>query len=416
MASLSTAAKGASRKGMEFVRRALRDEGRNLVLPEPGPEPEPSAEAPAGPISNDGVGLVVVVLALLALGLVMVYSTTAVAADRDPRLHDSMFFLRKQLVWSLVACITLVLASATDYRLLCRLSLPCIGALTLLLIACLFREGRGGARRWLHVGGLGVQPSELGKILLTLYCAELMAFPAARERFRSLVRGLIPIALVIGLVLIAPDFGTGLFLSAIAFAVLVTGGAKLRHLLVLGLPAVATGCLVMLTRFDHVRARIDVFLRPEADLEGKGYQIHQALIALGSGGPFGLGLGESRQKLYFLPDDHTDFILAIVGEELGLVGTLAVAIGFALIVFFGVRIALAARERRGMLVAFGLTFAIALQGAMNLAVVTASMPTKGIALPFVSYGGSALCVAMAAVGILLNVSSVGKSTLRRARS
>lgn len=365
-------------------------------------EPEARAAAARAPAAvMDGVNLLAVALALTGLGLVMVYSTTAVAADRA--LSDSTYFLRKQLMWALVAGIICVLASATDYRQLLAWSRPLLAVLGAALVLCLFQEGRGGARRWLHLGGMGVQPSELGKIVVVLYLARALERPEVRERFGPLLKVLAGLGVILALVAVEPDFGTALFLAALGGLVLVVGGVKLRHLFATALPALVGGSVLMLTRFDHIKTRIEVFLHPEADLSGKGYQIRQALIALGSGGTSGVGLGESRQKLYFLPDDHTDFILAIVGEELGLVGTLLVVALFAALLAFGLRVALRARDRGGFLLAFGLTAALALQGTMNIAVVTASMPTKGISLPFVSYGGSALCVAMGAVGILLNI-------------
>lgn len=373
---------------------------RALALDAPRPSALPEA---AGALSKDGVCLLAAVLILTGIGLVMVYSTTAVAADRV--LGDSFVFLRKQVMWALIAGITLVLMSATDYRALLRMSRPLLAVLAGLLVLCLFQEGRGGARRWLNVMGMGVQPSELGKVLLVLYCAERVGDTAETLSFKELLKVLVPLGGIVGLVAIAPDFGTALFLSGVAGTVLVVAGIRLRHLVLLGMPAVLAGAAVMVSRFDHVRTRIEVFLHPEADLSGKGYQIHQALIALGSGGPLGLGLGQSRQKLSFLPDDHTDFILAILGEELGLIGTLAVAGLFALVLVFGIRIALGAPDRKGFLAALGLTLALALQGVTNIAVVTASVPTKGISLPFISYGGSALVVAYAGVGILLQIAS-----------
>jgi cell division protein FtsW len=186
--------------------------------------------------------------------------------------------------------------------------------------------------------------------------------------------------------------------------VLLVAGVRLRHAAAIAAPGALVGVLVGLTR-AHAQKRLAGFLNPDADPLGINYQIHQALIALGSGGPTGLGLGDSKQKLFFLPDDHTDFILAIIGEELGLVGTLLVLALFAALVVFGVRIALRARDREGFLLALGVTATIGLQAAMNVAVVTASMPNKGISLPFVSFGGSSLVVAMTGVGVLLNIAS-----------
>ncbi|RME77014.1 MAG: cell division protein FtsW [Planctomycetota bacterium] len=372
--------------------------------------PASAVASPAAARSQRGIdpghGLLAVALTLVALGLVMVYSSTAVECDR--RFGDPAFFLRRQLVWSLVAGLTLLLARSTDYHALVRLSRLGTLALCLLLIAVLFQPGHKGAHRWFHLGAFQFQPSELGKILLVLLCARecgrLGRLPTA-PGLRQTLPLFAAVGAVVGLVAIEPDFGTALFLCAITGVLLLAGAIPLRHLFVVGLPASLAALAYGLTRLEHVRARLRVFLDPAGDVLGKGYQVHQSLIALGSGGLTGLGLGRSRQKLYFLPDDHTDFILAIIGEELGLIGTLVVLALFVALVGFGVRIALRAPDLEGRLVALGLTTAIGLQACMNIAVVTASMPTKGISLPFVSYGGSALVVTLGAVGLLLNVAA-----------
>jgi cell division protein FtsW len=217
-----------------------------------------------------------------------------------------------------------------------------------------------------------------------------------------------------GLIAVEPDLGTAALVATTGTLMLLVAGVRIGHAALLAAPAAALVALYAAARFTHVQTRLAVFLDPDADPQGKGYQIRQALIALGSGGPAGLGLGGSKQKLFFLPDDHTDFILAIVGEELGLFGTLAVVLLFGALVVHGYRIALAASEREGFLLAFGITTLLGLQAAINLAVVTASMPTKGISLPFVSFGGSSLLVAMTEVGVLLSIAGREAAGERRA--
>jgi len=353
--------------------------------------------------------LVAVVFALVSIGIVMVWSTSAFESDR--RSGDPTFFLRRQVLWAMLAAIGLVLAWSTDYRKLLRLRGALMWVVGIALVAVLFaaRDVKG-AHRWFDLGGFHVQPSEVAKLATILFLAGHAADRARLETLRGATEALALLGLVTGLIAIEPDLGTAALVGMAGGLLLLVAGIRLKHLALLAAPAslfiLAYGAYAVHSgRFEHVRTRLSVFLDPDSDPMGKGYQIRQALIALGSGGPLGLGLGDSKQKLFFLPDDHTDFILAILGEELGLVGTLAILTLFLAFVLCGMRIALAAADREGFLLAFGLTTVIGLQAAMNMAVVTASMPTKGISLPFVSFGGSSLLAAMAAIGLLLNVSA-----------
>lgn len=362
-----------------------------------------------------------IVLALMAIGLVMVYSTTVIPGEHveDPgffkRNHvlpadesiDSTFFFRRQVLWTMLAAIVLVVASQTDYRALVRWRRAILFAVLPLLVAVLATHPVKGATRWFELGAVHVQPSELGKLGLVLFLAGHCAEEGALATFRRATPAFAAMGAVVGLVFAERDFGTPVFIAAVGALVLLVAGVRLTHAALVAVPSAGALGLYAATHFEHVRTRIEVFLHPEADPLGKGYQINQALIALGSGGLRGLGLGESRQKLFFLPDDHTDFILAIVGEELGLVGTLLVLALFAALVVYGVRVAWRAPDRAGFLLAFGVTTMIGLQAAMNIAVVTASMPTKGISLPFVSFGGSSLLIAASAVGVLLNIARAG---------
>jgi cell division protein FtsW len=212
----------------------------------------------------------------------------------------------------------------------------------------------------------------------------------------------------VALIIIEPDFGTAVFVGTLSVAMLFVAGIRIRTVLPFALGGGGIAAYFMATHFRHVQDRLMVFLHPEMDPLGKGYQIRQSLLALGSGGVLGQGLGESRQKLFFLPLEHSDFIFAIIGEELGLVGSLLILGLFVGFVFAGIRIMRAAADDLGFLLAFGVVFFIGLQASLNIAVVTAALPTKGIPLPFVSFGGSSLVISMIGVGILLNVASQGR--------
>ncbi len=357
-----------------------------------------------------------IVLALLALGLAMVYSTTAIPGDR---IGDPTYYFRRQLLWTALALGALVLAWQTDYRTLLRWRGPILAVALVLLAAVLVKNAAThevkGARRWFEFGAMKAQPSELAKVALVLFLAGHCADPRALSTLRRAAPAFGAVAATLALILPEPDSGTTAFLGVVSGVLLLVAGVRLSHALLVGVPVVGVGAIYALARLDHVRARIAVFLDPAADPLGKGYQIQQSLIALGSGGAIGAGLGESRQKLFFLPDDHTDFILAIVGEELGLLGTLAVLALFAGLIVAGMRIAARAPDRPGFLLAVGITTTIGLQAAINMAVVTASMPTKGIPLPFVSYGGSSLVVGMFQIGVLLSVARAGRAAQARAR-
>lgn len=342
-----------------------------------------------------------VVLALTTLGIVMVYSTSAIEADR--RFGDATFFLRRQIVWTAIAGLALVLARTTSIETLLKWAPVALWFSYAVLVLVLFQPARGGAHRWLYFGSMQVQPSEAVKIVLIIYlaaaCRSLPKNPSLRDSMRIMVAA----GVAIGLVLIEPDVGTGLFLSVLTGVILAAGGVPIRHMLVVGAPAVVAGGAYALTRLDHVRTRIMIFLDPGASPLAEGYQSHQSLIALGSGGLSGLGLGNSRQKLFFLPEDHTDYILAIVGEELGFLGAVAILIAFMALVGFGCRIAWRCRERAPALVALGITMWLGLQAIINIGVVSATVSPKGISLPFVSYGGSALVMGFLAVGILMHI-------------
>ena len=346
------------------------------------------------------------VMALLALGVVMVYSSSAVAANVN--FGDSYYFLKRQLVWATLGLIAMLFTMSLDYHAWRKLAKPVmIGTIILLILVLIPGLGKvvNGARRWLGFGSIYLQPSEIAKLSMVLFCTDSLA--RHQDKITSFIKGLAPqllmLLLIFGLILKEPDLGTALAIGGTVFVLLFTAGAKISHLASLGLAGVA-GIVVAIIVEPYRLRRLFAFSDPWADPLDSGYHIIQSLYAIGSGGLFGVGLGRSREKFLYLPEPHTDFIFAILGEELGLVGTLTVIVLFFLFAWRGLRVAISAPDVYGSLLAAGLTSMIIVQALMNIAVVTASMPVTGIPLPFLSFGGSALIFTMAGVGILLNIS------------
>jgi cell division protein FtsW len=347
-----------------------------------------------------------IALALVSLGVVMVYSASAIiAADR---FHDPFFFLKKQLFWAVLGMAGLWTAMRLDYRLLERLVAPLLVLSVALLVLTLvppFGQSINGTRRWLRLGPLSFQPVELAKFALVVYLA---AFFRRREaRLQSFCHGLLPVLIVAGgmagLTILQPDLGNSLALVLLALALAYLAGARVMHMAAVA--AAALPVLALLIALKPYRwRRMVAFMAPWDDPQGAGFQIIQSFLALGSGGWAGRGLGESRQKLFYLPEPYTDFILAIIGEELGLVGAVAVVTLFAVLAWRGLRIGAHAPDPFGAYLALGLTLMIATQTLVNIGVVTGTLPTKGLPLPFISFGGSALLMTLFSTGVLLNIS------------
>ena len=346
--------------------------------------------------------LVLVTLGLVAFGLVMVYSASsaraALAAD------DPAYYLKRQAVYALAGVVALALLSRMDYRRLRFAVAPLLlGSFALLVAVLVLGTPVNGARRWLSLGSATLQPSELAKLALVLWLAAYLARRPAPQSLGELLR---PIGLVVGtafaLVLVEPDLGTAIAISIMAAAVLVVAGTRLPTLAAAG----AIGFFLVAAAIwlePYRRERLLSFLDPWQDPEGAGFQSVQAMIALGSGGFFGNGLGESVQKVYYLPEASTDMIFAIVGEELGLFGAFGVIAAFVAFGYAGFNVALGCRDPFGKLVAAGVTALVCGQAAVNVSAVMGLAPLTGIPLPFVSYGGSSLVVGLASVGILLNI-------------
>ncbi|HXG03919.1 MAG TPA: putative lipid II flippase FtsW [Candidatus Binatia bacterium] len=352
------------------------------------------------------MGLLAVVVLLLSIGVVMVYSASAIMAAE--RFQDPTLFLRKQLFWALMGSVVLLAALRVDYRRLESWGWPVLLAAGVLLVLVLvppLAHPINGTRRWLRLGPASFQPAELAKLALVIFLAAWLT--RHRDRLGDFRRGVLPPLAAAGalalLVLAQPDLGNCLTLIAVTFALLYLAGCPGRYLAAVaaaGLPLVALATWLAPYR---VR-RITAFLDPWSDPRGSGFQIIQSWLALGSGGLTGRGVGESRQKLFYLPEAHTDFIFAVIGEELGFVGAAAVVVLFAVLVWRGLRVGLRAPDPFGAYLALGLTVLLATETLVNLGVVTGLLPTKGLPLPFISFGGSALLSTMLAAGILINIS------------
>lgn len=356
------------------------------------------------------------VAALLTLGLVMLYSASmndVILRSGEWRRVGAQQVI-SQLMWCGLGVGACIIAAWLDYRWLKKFAWP-IFAVGLVLLGLVLVPGIGhrinGASRWFKFAGVSFQPSEIAKISLIIviawYCDRY------QRQMHTLTRGVvIPgaiIALMLGLIFVEPDRGTTILLAAVTGSMLLLAGVQWRFLIPPVLLAIA-GLAFSLWRDPMRMKRIFSWLYLEENKSGVGYQAYQAMLALGSGGWFGLGLGNGRQKLGFVPEHHTDFILSIIGEELGLVATLGVVIGFVLIVVCGVYIATHARDTFGTMLAAGITLLIGLQAFINIGVVTSALPNKGLALPFISYGGSNLLAMLACIGLLFSVARQARAT------
>ncbi|MCZ7526196.1 MAG: putative lipid II flippase FtsW [Acidimicrobiia bacterium] len=354
--------------------------------------------------------LVAVVAVLNVVGLVMVLSASSVVSL--DQYGSSWRIFERQVLWSLVGAAAFVVAARVDYRRLQRVVVPLLVVAAVLLVLVLV-PGLGvkvsGSRRWLGTGSWRFQPSELAKLALLVYAADVLT--RRRDELHDWRRVLRPVLVVFGglafLVLQEPDMDSTIVLALVVAAVLVVGGVRLRHLAVLGGAGLAAAALLAVAA-PYRRARVFAYLNPWSDPSNTGYQIAQSLIALGSGGWTGVGLGSGRAKWMFLPNAHTDFIFAIVGEELGLLGCLLVLLLFGGFAVLGVRAAIRAPDRFGTLLAAGITAWVVGQALINIGAVIGLLPVSGITLPFVSFGGSALVFTMAAAGILGNVARQGR--------
>ncbi len=361
-------------------------------------------------------GVLLPVVGLLALGLVMVYSSSAVlGADR---YHSQFFFLKRQAVRLVLGLVVMLALARLDYHRLIPLAPWGLAVSVGLLLALVVLGGAGvrGANRWLSVAEFTLQPTELARAFCVIYLAKLL--DRKGDRIRSFKDGLLPAVGVLGLmsllILKQPNLGSTIALLVTGFLMLHLAGAQFRHLAVLA-GAGAFLAVIQVVRHPYMMDRVQGWMSHWSsgmDVQGKGWQLHQSIVALGSGGILGEGPGRGMQKFFFLPDPHTDFIYAVIGEELGLVGTASVLLAYVVLFLRGLKIAGRAPDRFGFLLAAGLTVSLAVYVGMNISVVTGIIPTTGLPLPFLSYGGSALVVNLGVVGVLLNVASQTKTGIR----
>jgi cell division protein FtsW len=357
--------------------------------------------------------LTAAVLALVGFGVVMIYSASAVFAQRN--MSDAQYFLDKQILWVSLGAVAMFVMSRLGYRASARLAVPLLAVTVVLLVTVLTPLGHSinGAQRWLRVAGFTVQPGELAKLGLVVW----LAFSLTRKstKIKTFSIGFLPHVLIAGLltglVVLEPDLGTAALLGATTLLMLFVAGGRLIYLSVSIAAAVPT-LYLFIASSPYRMARMRAFWDPFAHRYDDGYQITESILGFGAGGFWGLGLGDGRQKLFFLPEAHNDFIASQIGEELGFVGLCAMLAVFAVIVWRGLRIALRDPGTYGSYLAFGITSLIGLQAVLNVAVALGVVPTKGLNLPFVSYGGSSLLFNMAAAGLLLDVSRGGPCPLK----
>ncbi|HEY7784558.1 MAG TPA: putative lipid II flippase FtsW [Pyrinomonadaceae bacterium] len=349
---------------------------------------------------------------LALFGVVMVYSASALMAQAEN--HSQYYYFIKQGIWMAIGLAVMFVMMQIDYHhLRNRRLIFFLLIVTVVLLLAVFGFGKvNGAHRWIKFKFFSIQPSELSKLVLAIFLAYFLEKRAGEET--DFWQTFVPCATVAGalafLIALEPDLGTALMLGVLFFVLTYTAGVRPLHLGMAAAPALA-GLGVMLIFVRWRMGRLITFLDPWADPQGKGFQVVQSLIAVGSGGPDGLGFAQGKQKMMFLPFAHSDFIFAVIGEELGLVGALTIVFVFGLFLWRGIRASLLAPDRFGMLLALGIVVVIVAQALFNISVVLSMVPTKGIPLPFISYGGSSLVPTLAAVGVLLNISQHCSGTL-----
>lgn len=342
---------------------------------------------------------------LLAIGIVMIYSASSFYAMF--KYKNSMYYLIRQGAFAIIGVIALMMTMKFDYHKLKKITPYLLIGTIPLLIAVFFFPEVNGAKRWIKLGILSFQPSELTKYVVVMFLA--MSIDLKGDRIKRFWDGLVPYLAVAGffagMILLEKNMSIASIIMIVTFIMLFVAGGQIKHLFGIIFPAMFSLAIFFIFSSDYRRARMLNFIDPWKDAAGDGYQLIQSFYALGAGGITGLGLGESRQKILYMPEPHNDFIFSIIGEELGLVGCLFIVGLFLFLIWRGIRVAMKAKDTYGKLLAVGITSIIAVQAIINIAVVTGSMPVTGVPMPFISYGGTSLVINLMAMGILLNISS-----------
>jgi cell division protein FtsW len=359
---------------------------------------------------NVRINLFITSVILICVGIVMIYSASGIYAWE--RYKDSLFFLKRHIAFLAIGSLITFFVMSVDYKIFRKFAKPAL-ILSFLLLVLVLIPGIGrevaGARRWFRFKFISFQPSELANIAIIVYVADFIA--RKEDQMRMFFRGFLPPICVLGLavilILLQPDLGTAVALGMVIFIMLFIAGVRLSYLLsiiMLSLPVL----YLLIFSVPYRRMRIMAFLNPWLDPKGGGFQIIQSQVALGSGGIFGIGLGHSRQKLFYLPAAHTDFIFSIIGEELGFIGTVGVIILFMILIQQGLKIIKHAPDRFSYFLSLGLILMISLKAVINIGVSCGVLPTKGLPLPFISYGGSSFIFDLVSVGMLMNIARSGE--------
>ena len=345
-----------------------------------------------------------ILMLIIAIGVVMVYSASSYSSYYNPQIRDSMYYLKRQSVWVLIGTVLLFIMMKIDYHIYKKYTFI-IMIITIILLGAVYAfPDIKGAHRWIMFGGQQLQPSEIAKYVIVLYMAK--SIENKGDKIKSFLYGIFPYLIVSGfyavLILKEPNMSIASVIMIVTLIILFVAGAKFLHIVA---PVGLLGILgvILIKTAGYRNNRLKTWLDPWSDPKKDGYQIIQSWLALGSGGITGVGLGKSRQKCFYIPEAHNDFIFSIIGEELGLIGCIIIILLFLLLIWRGIRASAKARDTYGQLLAIGITSVIAVQAVINIAVVTGTMPVTGVPLPFISYGGSTLVFNMAAMGILLNI-------------
>ena len=349
--------------------------------------------------------LIVTTLALIGAGLLMVYSTSYIMASE--RFGDEYFFVKRHLAYLLGGIVMFLVARRVPYTIYRDLAYPIL-LLSMVLLVFIYAPGfgyeAGGARRWVKFGPLTFQPSEPAKLAVVVFLAHSLS--SRGENLKTFTLGFLPNMIIPGIVIAMimgePDFGTAMTLAILVFLMNFMAGVRARYLFG-SLLFVVPALVLFVQSYPYMMKRIAIFLDPWKDPTGSGWQMVQSFLAFGSGGIYGVGLGEGQQKLFYLPEAHTDFILSVIGEELGLIGVVIIILLYIGFLISGIRVALHARDEFGTFLVLGITTLTVLQATLNMGVVLGLLPPKGLTLPFLSYGGTSLIVSLASVGVMLNV-------------